>query len=166
GRIDQGIDFGDDTSGPAALGVACFAINEGNAVFRHVARSDEQWLVVRPFRVCGEKVENVVHRGRDRFIAGKQAKVAVKTRGRWIVVSRAEVGIAADFSVLIFADDERDLRVRLEPNQTVKNLDASVFKAARPADVGGFIEAGFQFDDYGYFFLGSGFEQCARDRRI
>ena len=48
----------------------------------------------------------------------------------------------------------------------MEDLHAGVFEAARPANVGGFVEAGFELDDYRHFFFSGGFEQRVRNRRI
>ena len=56
--------------------------------------------------------------------------------------------------------------MRLEADDTVKDLDAGVFHAARPADVGGFVEAGHELDDQCGFLGGRGLDERGEDRRI
>ena len=123
--------------------MAGFAVDEGHAFFGHVARGDEQRLVMALLGICGEEIENVLDGGRNIVVGGEQAEVGVKAGGGRIVIPGSEMNVAANLTVGIIADDEQELGVRFEVHKAVGNLYAGVFKTARPADVGGFVEAGF-----------------------
>ena len=113
GRIEKRVEFRDDASGVAAAGVARFTVNEGDTGFGEIGRRDKERLVMRLLGVSGEEVEKVVDGRRDAFIAREETKVRVKARRGRIVVAGTEVRVAADFSVGIVPDDEREFCVSL-----------------------------------------------------
>src|SRR5271155_2403583 len=78
--IDERVHFDDDASRASAAGVASLAIDEGDTAFEHVARGDQQRLVVILFGVGGEKVEDVLNGGGDFVVGGEEAEVGVETR--------------------------------------------------------------------------------------
>src|SRR4051794_14975706 len=149
-RIDNRVHLNDHAGGFSALGIARFTINQRNTTFGEIARSDEQRLVAGLLSVGREVIEDVVDGGSDVWITGEQAEVGVKAGGGRIVISGTEVRVAADFAVGVVADDEREFRVSFQACYAVEDLNAGVFQAASPPNVGGFIETGFQFDDDRY----------------
>ena len=104
--------------------------------------------------MSGEVVEDHVHALGDLRIAGEQAQVGVEARGDGVVVAGAEVAVAAGDAVLVAADEQGEFAMGLEADDAMKDLDAGVFHGARPANVGGLVEAGHQLDDEGGFFGG------------
>ena len=50
--------------------------------------------------------------------------------------------------VRLAPNDERDLRVRLEPGQSVRHVHAEIFQRARPGDVVRFVEPRLQLDEH------------------
>ena len=129
-------------------------------------RRDEQRAVIVGLRMGGEVIEDAVNGGGDFRIGGEQTEVSIETSGIGVVVAGAEVGIAANGAIGVAADEQGQLAVRLEADDAVKDLDACVFKVARPADVGGFVEAGDEFDD-GSDLLGlGGFGESLKDGRV
>ncbi len=107
-----------------------------------------------------------MHRLGDLRIASEQAQIGIEARGGGIVISGAEMGVAADFAVRIASHQQGKLAMRLQADQAVIDLHASFLQAARPADVGSFVEAGFEFHDDGDLFFGGSFHQRADDGRI
>ena len=71
--------------------------------------------VMRLFRIRGQKIENVVYGGGNRLVGGEQTEVAVKTRGRGIVIPRAKMRVPANFSVRILPNDQHQFRMCLQP---------------------------------------------------
>ena len=148
-RLEQCIHLGDDLRGFAGGGVFGLAMDQANEGLGEGKRGDEQRLVIVRLGVRGEVAEDVMRAPGDLRVGGEQADVGVEAGGRGIVVAGAEVGVAAGDAVFVMADEESELAVGFEPEDAVKDLDAGVFEVARPADVGSFVEAGHEFDDYG-----------------
>ena len=74
-----------------------------------------------------------------RVVAREQAEVGVEARGAGVVVAGRDVRVAAE-AVVVVAHDERDLRVRLEPDDAVRDVDAGALHARRPLDVRFLVE--------------------------
>ena len=99
-------------------------------------------------------------------IAGEQAEVGVEAGGDGVVVAGAEVAVAAGDAVFVAADEHGQLAVGLEADDAVEDLHAGVFHAARPADVGGLVEAGHQLDDQRGFLGGGGLGERLEHGRV
>ena len=56
--------------------------------------------------------------------------------------------------------------MRLEADDAVEDLHAGIFQSARPADVGGFVEAGLQLDHRRDFFAGGRIDESVDDAAI
>ena len=97
---------------------------------------------------------------------GEQAEVGVEAGGVGVVVAGAEVAVAAGGAVFVAADEHGQLAVGFEADDAVKDLDAGVFHAARPADVGGLVEAGHELDDQRGFLGGAGFGERLENGRV
>ena len=164
--LEERIHLGDDVGGAAGAGVFGFAANEAEEAFGHGERSDEERAVVVDLGVGGEVVEDHVHALGDLRVAGEQAEVGVEARGDGVVVAGAEVAVAAGDAVFVAADEQGQLAMGLESDDAVEDLHAGVFHAARPADVGGFVEAGHELDDEGGFLGGGGLNERGEDGRI
>ena len=162
--LEQRIHLGDDVRGAAGAGVFRFAADEAEKAFGHGEWSDEERAVVVDLGVRGEVVEDHVHALGDLRIAGEQAQVGVEARGDGVVVAGAEVAVAAGDAVFVAADEQGELAVGLEADDAVEDLDAGVFHAARPADVGGLVEARHELDDEGGFLGGGGLNERLRRR--
>ena len=143
-----------------------FALDQTQAALPQIQRRDEQRLVSGPLGISRQIIEDVMHGVSDVRVAGKQAQVGVKTRRRRIVVSGAEVRVAANLAVLFAPRYQRQLAVRLQPDHAVKYLHARFLQIARPANVGSFIEPRLQFDDHRDFLFRGRFDQRAHDGRI
>ena len=102
----------------------------------------------------------------DLRIAGEQAEVGVEAGRDGVVIAGAEVAVAARDSIFVPAHEQSELAVRLEAYDAVEDLHAGIFHAARPTDVGGFVEAGHELDDEGGFLGGGGFDERGEDGRI
>ncbi len=103
--VEQRVHLGDDARGAAGAGVFSLAVDEGEEAVGEGERRDEQRAEVLRFGVGGEVVEDVVHGGGDGGVRGEQADVGVEARGDGVVVAGAEVGVAAELTVFIAADD-------------------------------------------------------------
>ncbi len=164
--FEQGVHFGDDVSGTAGLGVLLLAADEAEEAFGHGEGGDEQGAVVVDFGVGGEVVEDHVDALGDLRIAGEQAEVGVEAGGVVVVVAGAEVAVAAGLAVLVAADEHGQLAMGFESDHAVEDLDAGIFHVARPADVGGLVEAGHEFDDEGGFLGGRGLSERQANGRV
>ena len=166
GWLEERIHLGDDVGGAACPGVFRFAANEAEKTFSHGERRDEKRAVVVDLGVRGEVVEDHVHALGDLRIAGEYAEVGVEARGDGVVVAGAEVAVAAGYAIFVAAHKQGELAVGLETDDAVKHLYAGVFHAARPADVGRFVEAGHELDNQRGFFSGRGFNECGEYGRV
>ena len=142
-------------AGRPACACSCLAADEAEKTFGHGERRDQQRAVVVDLGVGGEVVEDHVHALGDLRIAGEQAEVGVEARGDGVVVAGAEMAVAAGDAVFVAAHEQGQLAVGLEADDAVEDLHAGVFHAARPADVGGFVEAGHELDDQRGFLGGA-----------
>ena len=153
-------------AGRPAAACSCLAADEAEEAFGHGERRDEQRAVVVDLGVRGEVVEDHVHALGDLRIAGEQAQVGVEARGDGVVIAGAEVAVAAGDAVFVAAHQHGQLAVGLEADDAVEDLHAGVFHAARPADVGGFVEAGHELDDQRGFLGGRGFDERLEHGRV
>ena len=76
------------------------------------------------------------------------------------------MAVAASDAVFVAADEHGELAVGLEADDAVEDLDTGVFHAARPADVGGLVEAGHELDDQRGFLGGAGLGERREDGRV
>ena len=98
--------------------------------------------------VAGEVVEQLGDVGADVVVAREDAEVLVDPRRVGVVVAGADVAVAAQL-VAVVAHDEHALRVRLQPDHAVHDVDAGALELFRPVDVVGLVEAGLQLDEHG-----------------
>ena len=66
-----------------------------------------------------------------------------------IVVAGRQVDVAAN-AIVLAANDEGDLAMRLQADEAEDDVDAGFFQFAGPEDVAFLVEAGLQFDDGGH----------------
>ena len=97
-------------------------------------------------------------------IRREQAQVGIDARRGGIVVAGSDVGVAAH-AIGIAAHEQRQLAMRLQADQSVKDLHAGVFHFARPANVVGFVKARFQFDHRRDFLARSRIHERRDDQR-
>src|ERR1019366_10064520 len=135
------------------------AWNEAEKALGHGERRNQKWRVVVDLGMGGEVVKDHMHPFCDLRVAGQQAQVGIKACGNRVVISSAEMAVAACLSVLVAANQQSELAMGLESNNAVKDLDTGVFHAARPADVGGLVEAGHEFHNERGFFGGRGLDK-------
>ena len=130
------------------------------------ARRHDQLAPLRQLAVAGQ----VVEQGRDVLaevgVAGEEAQVGVDAGRLRIVVAGRQVDVAAN-AVVLAADHQGDLAVRLQADEAEDDVDAGLFQLARPEDVAFLVEAGLQLDDGGHLLAVVGRPlQGADDRRI
>ena len=112
----------------------------------HPARGDDQLPPRRQFAVAGQVVEESRGVLAEIRVAGEEAEVGVDAGRLRIVVAGRQVDVAAD-AVVLAADDQRDLAVRLQADEAEDDVDAGLFQFARPEDVAFLVEPGLQLDD-------------------
>ncbi len=71
-----------------------------------------------------------------------------KVRGHCVVIAGARVDVSPD-AVALLADDQRNLGVHLQANQSVDHVHALAFQRSRPLDVAFLVEARLQFHHAG-----------------
>jgi hypothetical protein len=149
--IDELVHLGDDARGFAGGGVGGFAGDELLDAGVEIEGRDEETLELGRAAGAGEGVEKLRDFFGERFVGGEEGKVGVETRGFGIVVAGAEVDVALHRAVFA-ADDEAAFAMGFVADEAVDDVDAGFLHLARPVDVVGFVEAGFQFDERGDLF--------------
>src|SRR5581483_11586197 len=92
--------------------------------------------------------------------------VRVETRGHRVVVAGAKVHVAPELPFFA-ANDEEALRVRLQAEKTVYDVNARLLERARPLDVRLLFEARLELDDRRHLFSGfGGARERPHDRRV
>ena len=145
GHVDDRVELQDDPRRPAGRGVAHLAVDEVEETRPKAVRRDEQPAERALARQSGQVVEQVGDVGTELRAAGQQAEVDVQPGRLRVVVAGPDVDVAAQARTLA-ADDERGLRMRLEPDQAVDDVRAGAFQLARPDDVRLLVEAGLDLD--------------------
>src|SRR5262245_2387090 len=165
-RVGHAVELGDDSGGASGLEVCDLAADHLGDRFAQVDRRDQQFAVLLLARVPGQVVEQLRNVFAEILVGGEESEVGVDSRRDRVVVSRAEVDIAAQF-VLLLAHDEGDLGMGLQPDQAVDDVDAGLLKSRRPLDVRLFVEAGLEFDQHcDLFAVLGGLDQRFDYRRI
>ena len=113
-----------------------------------VAGSDDQRVVDVVAAVPGEVVEQLGDVGADVVVARQDPEVLVDPRRVGVVVAGADVAVAAQL-VAVVAHHEHALRVGLQSDHPVDDVDAGALELFRPVDVVGLVEAGLQLDEHG-----------------
>jgi len=130
--------------------VGGFARDGGEQFGPQPLRGDPQRPPLALLAEAGEKIEEVGEIGADLCSAGHQPHVGVVKRGAGVVVAGAEVDIAPNLhpplGVMLAADDQQRLGVRLEARHPVDHVHPRPLKFARPTDVVLLIETGLQLD--------------------
>ena len=85
-------------------------------------------------RIAGQAVEEAGDVRTQLGIAREEAHVLVGRRRRRVVVPRAHVAVATDLAALA-ANDEDVLRVRLQADDAVHDMNSRLLKCPRPRDV-------------------------------
>ena len=113
-----------------------------------------------------DRVEEIDRVGAELLVRGHQAHVAVNAGRDLVEIARAEMDVPHD-AVRLAADDDADLRVRLEPFHAVNHLHAGAFQVPGPFDIPRLVEAGLELDDRRDVFAPSGRPlQCGDDRAV
>ncbi len=129
-------------------------------------RRDRDLFEARGFRITGDEIEQLGCIAPERRIGGEQRQIGVNLGGLRMVVAGAEMHIGAKIAAFA-AHDQAHLGVCLQFDEAVDDLHARAFQIARPFDVGGFIEAGLEFDQRGNGLACLGrFDQRFHDRGV
>ena len=153
--IHQAVHLGDNGSGSAGASLFTFAFDAVEHAPHQAGGRDQQLLEVGFAIMRGEQVEDFGDFGGDCGFGGDQPEVGVKAGGGVVVVAGAQVCVTAQ-AVLVTADQHRELAVDLEAHDAVDHVDAALFHALGPFDIGGLVAAGLQLDEHGNFFAAFG----------
>ena len=145
-----------------ANAVVAFPFDQRDQPLAQVEGRDHEFFHARITGQTGEGVEN----HRDLFgylrIGREQTEVGINARGAVMIIAGAEMNVLAQ-TIGIAADDEQGLAMRLQSDHAVNDMRARFFQAARPLDVGRFIESRAQLDQRGDLFAGIGGVDQGRD---
>ena len=112
------------------------------------APARQERVVVRLARVARQVVEHVRHVFHDGRPRRDEPDVRVHARGRRVVVPGADMRVAAD-AVGLLAHDEAQLRMRLQVDEAVDDVDARFLQPVGPGDVVPLVEARLQLHEHG-----------------
>ena len=145
--VHDRVHLGDDPPTPPRQRMRRLAIDHPQHPLPHVRRRHQQPAVLRATRIPRERVEQVADVRADRLVAGEEPDVRVDARGAGVVVARPDVHIAPD-AVMLLADHERRLGVRLEAGETIDHVHAERLERARPRDVVDLVEPRLQLHQH------------------
>ena len=91
-----------------------FPLNQPQALLGQVQGRHQQRSVAGVLGVGSQKTENIVDRAGDFRICREQAEIGINAGRGGVVVSRAEVGILAGFTIGIAPRQQTKLAVRLQ----------------------------------------------------
>ena len=145
-RVDERVDLEHDPAPgvPARACAASRSISSRNRTRSVIgatsSRRNTRWRE-RPVSTLNRSVTSAPSSSRqDRIPRSVYSRAVLR-----VVVAGADVEVAAEPRALA-ADDERDLRVRLEPDEAVHDVRAGLLEAAGPDDVVLLVEAGLDLD--------------------
>ncbi len=100
----------------------------------------------------------------DLIVTREQTVVGVSARGPGMIVTGAEMAVAAN-SARLAPDHQCEFRVRLVADDAVHDVRAGLLQAVRQLDVGFLVEPRAQLDDHGYVLPRvRGRDECIDDR--
>ncbi len=129
-------------------------------------RRGQQPAVGLAARIAREPVEEVREVRADLRVRGQQTEVLVEPGGLRVVVAGADVRVTAQ-GVTLLPDHQRQLAVRLQPDQAVDHVAAGLLQLAGPLDVGLLVEARLDLDQDQHLLAGlRRVDQRVDDRRV
>ena len=145
GRVDEGVHLEDEV--PVTL--LLLAGNLPVDLFQHDLpqgyRSNEQFVVLLDPGITGQEIEEVCHILADLPVAGQEAEIGIDAaRGR-VVVPGTKVHVAPD-PVLLATHHHAELRMHLETDDPVHDVDAFPLQRPGPPDIVLLIEPGLELD--------------------
>ena len=139
-RVFQLVHLGDDAGGLAGALVLYFAMDQVEQPRPHGHRSDQDGVEIGLIGVAGQVVEEIDHVVGDAMVAGEQADIGIEARGLHVVVSGADVHVAAQ-APRFLAHHQRCLAVGLEPADAKGDVGADAFQFGRPMEIAFLVEA-------------------------
>ena len=109
-------------------------------------RRDQELAELLRTPKTGDVVEEVGDVRRDLLVRSEDPEVLVQPCSRSVVVTRADVCIAAK-RIALAADDQSHLGVDLQIGEPVRDVDARLLELPRPLDVPQLVEAGLELDE-------------------
>ena len=143
--VFEGIHLGHDVGCFTFQGAGCFFFDEGDEGPLDLGGSRDEDFEVFQFGAPGDGVEEDGRVGAEVGAGSEVRDVGVETGGEFVVVSRGQVDVAAEVSIFA-ADDQRDFGVGFETLHSVNDLGSGTTEFFGTFEVGGFIEACFEFD--------------------
>ena len=96
-------------------------------------------------------------------ICREDSKIFIEACSLWVVVTGTHMNITANTAAFL-TDYQRELCVGLKSNETVHNVNSSIFKLASPANVCLFIKPRSNFNNCQYLLASfSSFNQSCHD---
>ena len=122
----------------------------------HDLRSGQDLPVVSAWLVPGRQViEQLGQVAPDVGIRCQEAHVGVQASRALVVVASADVRVASQ-TVVVLPHHQDRLAVRLESDDSIRDVDARCAEAVRPPDVRGLVEPGLQLHHGGYLLAVAG----------
>ena len=153
--VDQRIHLGDHPGRAAGARVLGLAGELRQHHLVHAERRLGEAVELRRLGEARELQEQLVHVVADVVRAGEQAVVGVLARGAGVIVTGAEMTVAADTARLA-PHDECQLGVCFVPDHPVHDVRADFLQPVGELDVRLLVEACAQLDDHGHVLAGIG----------
>ena len=129
-------------------------------------RCNQQALEFLLYGIAGEFIEESGEVFANLGVGGQEAEVFINATGLRVVVSRSDMTVVAQHAVFV-SHHEGELAVRLQADEAVHNMHASLLQLARPGDVGFLVEARLNFDEREHLFTRLGrVDQCFDDGTV
>src|SRR5687768_1005821 len=129
--IGKAIDLRRDAGWNTLLRVFGFAFYQLDHSLAEDDRSDKQFLKFLLISVHGQIVEKFCCVFTDLLIRGQKPEVRIDSRGRRVVVTGGEMNVTPE-PVAFAADDQRRLRMGLEAEQTIYDVNTGTLEPLTP----------------------------------
>src|SRR5215475_2707418 len=116
-----------------------FTTDQLGQTFPQVHWGHQQYAVTVLSRIAGEVIEKVRSICAEFRIGGKKSDIGVNPRRHRVVIAGAQVHITPK-GILLLPDDERNLQMCFQPDQTVNYVNARLLQSARPLNIVLFVE--------------------------
>src|SRR4030042_3385471 len=143
-----------------------FAPDQFDKSVIHIMRGDQHFIIVRSRYGAGQFVKYGRDISAQRWIAAEDAQVFIKPGSDCVVIACSHMKIAVN-TVLLFADDQGQFSMGLQPFNAIGDMHALLLQELSPGYIGLFIEArGYLYKDCHLLAVASRLNQGLHDRRL
>src|SRR6202047_2553757 len=164
--IDEGVALCPDRGGLAGFDEGNLPTNMFENPLLERNRRNRHPLEPGRLGIAGDIIKDTRDIAADYRIGGKERNVGIDLRRHRMVIAGADMTIG-DEGACFTAHDHRQFSVCLQFDEAEHHLRAGAFEIARPANVGGLVEARLELDEGGHRLAGfRRLDQGAHDRTV